>query len=181
MKTPANHPHQLTTLNALPESWSPPLRSRRPRSSRAYHRTHSRRAYRPEKTRLRTLSSSAPSACAPAKNAPSQQTTSTPDILREPPPKLPITPRPSTPSHKATHLGSSLGVPDLHQFVRRPADDPFSVPRERDRVHYASVPGERALLPTHPPLRPPATPSMSETPAEHPHPISNPQLTPTQS
>ena len=47
----------------------------------------------------------------------------------------------------AAHLGSGLGVPNLHEFVTRPADDAVPVPRESDREHDIRVTRKRAHLP----------------------------------
>ena len=39
----------------------------------------------------------------------------------------------STHPHKAAHLGSGLGIPDLHELVVRPAGGELRVRRESDR------------------------------------------------
>ena len=47
----------------------------------------------------------------------------------------------------AAHLGSILGVPDLHKLVMRPADDVIAVPREGDGSYGARVTRQRVHLP----------------------------------
>ena len=74
-----------------------------------------------------------------------------------------------THSHKAAHLGSSRGVPDLHDVIVRPAHDALPVPRKSDAPHHGAMPSERAHLPTRRHLRPLPTHSMIETSAGHPH------------
>ena len=61
---------------------------------------------------------------------------------------------PSTHSHKAAHLDSGLGVPDLHELVVRPAGDAIAVRGESDGLHPSRVPRQRVHLPpTQPHLR----------------------------
>jgi len=47
----------------------------------------------------------------------------------------------------AAHLGSGLGVPDLHEVVERPAGDASAVRGEIDGPHKARVTRQRAHLP----------------------------------
>ena len=54
---------------------------------------------------------------------------------------------PPTHSHKAVHLGSGLGVPDLHEVVVRPTYDAISVRGERDGPNPLRVTRHRANLP----------------------------------
>ena len=73
--------------------------------------------------------------------------------------------RPTTATHPhcVAHLGSGLGVPDLHQRVFRPADDLSSIRRERGRDHLVQVTSESKQLPRNPRIRPLSTQRMRET------------------
>ena len=66
--TPEQKKRQLATLNALPQSCSPGLRSRCPRSSRACPPIRWRRACRLGRKQRTARRASAPSACVPAKH-----------------------------------------------------------------------------------------------------------------
>ena len=72
-ETPEQKKRQLTTLNALPKSFSPRLQSRCPRSSRGRRPTRSRRDFRSGKTRRTAPSPSVPSSCESAAHPPSSQ------------------------------------------------------------------------------------------------------------
>ena len=74
----------------------------------------------------------------------------------DPPPPPPLKSPSSTHFRQAAHLGSGRGVPDLHELVKRAADDALPVRRESERADHHRVPVQlKALLPTHPLISPP--------------------------
>ena len=87
----------------------------------------------------------------------------------------PTSPLPSKHLKNTAHLVSGRSVPDLHEGVIRPADDPLSVRRESDRVYRRCLTAQVAHLPTHPLFRPLPTQRLHETRSNTPTP-HHPQL-----